>query len=132
MGLLDQLTSELLGGSANASHSALLGSVLNSLGSGQGGGLAGLVQSLGAKGLGEVAASWVGNGANLPISAQQIQQVFGNPQIQQWAQQHGLHPDVVAASLAKALPGLVDRLSPGGKLPDAAAFQGMLKGILGA
>ncbi len=131
MGLLDQITGQLLGGNATASHTALLGTVLNSLGSGQGGGLAGLVQAFASKGLGEMAASWVGAGANLPVSAQQIQQVLGSAQVQQWAAQHGLRPDAVAETLAKALPGLVDKLTPGGKLPDAAALQGIVKGILG-
>jgi len=132
MGFLDQLTGELLGGNAGGSHSALLGTVLSSLGSGQGGGLAGLVQTLASKGLGDVAASWVGNGANLPITAQQIQQVFGNPQIQQWAAQHGLHPEAVAATLAKALPGLVDKLTPAGRLPDTASLATALKSLLGS
>ncbi|HVP67898.1 MAG TPA: YidB family protein [Anaeromyxobacteraceae bacterium] len=132
MGLLDQLAGNLLGGNAGASHSALLGTVLNSLGSSQGGGLAGLVQTLASKGLGDVAQSWVGTGVNLPITAQQVQQVFGNPQIQQWAAQHGLHPDAVASTLAKALPGLVDKLTPGGKLPDAASLAATLKSLLGS
>ena len=131
MGFLDEMAGQLLGGNANASHSALLGTVLNSLGSGQGGGLQGLVQAFASKGLGEVAASWVGTGSNLPVSAAQIQQVLGSAQVQQWAAQHGLHPDAVAETLAKALPGLVDKLTPGGKLPDAAALQGILKSILG-
>jgi uncharacterized protein YidB (DUF937 family) len=36
----------------------------------------------------------------------------------------------VTSALSQALPGLVDKLTPGGKLPDASSLQGLLKGLL--
>ena len=42
-----------------------------------GGGLAGLVQHFEQGGLGEVIGSWISNGQNLPISADQLQSALG-------------------------------------------------------
>ncbi len=121
MGLLDELkgaASSLLGGSAGASPVAR--SMLDLLG--QGGGLAGLVQTLQQKGLGDVVGSWVSTGQNLPISAQQVQSALGN-QVSQLATQHGLSADAVSKALAQVLPGLVDQLTPNGNLPTAGALE---------
>jgi uncharacterized protein YidB (DUF937 family) len=126
MGLLDQL----LGSVPAGGHAGLLESVAGMLTSGQGGGLQGIVKALGDKGTGNIAASWVGTGANLPISVQQLQQALG-PQISQLAAQHGLDVGAVAQQLAQHLPTMVDKLTPGGKLPDASSLQGLLKGLMG-
>lgn len=128
MGFMDQI-GKVLGGAQGGAQSALLGSVVSSF-AGQGG-LSALVKTFTEKGLGDVVSSWVGTGANLPITPQQIQQVLGNQQIQQLAQQHGISAEAVSSALSTALPGLVDKLTPGGKLPDAGALQGLLKGLLG-
>lgn len=125
MGLLDELAGGLLGkGGAGA---GLAGSVLSMLaGQGAQGGLAGLVKAFGERGLGDIVGSWVGTGANLPISPQQVQQGLGMQQLQSLAAQHGLSADGAAQALAQLLPGIVDKLTPGGQLPDAS---GLLKGI---
>jgi uncharacterized protein YidB (DUF937 family) len=131
MGLFDDLAGAVLGGGGQpGAASPLAGSLLQLLG-GQGGGLAGLVQAFGDKGLGDVVGSWVGTGANLPISPQQVAGALGADNLRALAQQHGLDADAVAQQLSQALPGFVDRLTPGGKLPDAGALQGLLKGLLG-
>ncbi len=125
MGLLDELAGGLLG--KGGAGGGLAGSVLSMLaGQGAQGGLAGLVQAFGDRGLGDIVGSWVGTGANLPITPQQVQQGLGAQQLQALAAQHGLSPDGAAQALSQLLPGLVDRLTPGGKLPDAG---GLLQGI---
>jgi uncharacterized protein YidB (DUF937 family) len=126
MGLLDQL----LGAGSGGAHSGMLESVIGMLTSGQGGGLQAIVKAFGDKGLGDVVGSWVGTGANLPVSAQQVQSAMG-PQLQQLASQHGLDVSVIAQQLAQHLPGIMDKLTPGGQIPDASSLQGMLKGLLG-
>jgi uncharacterized protein YidB (DUF937 family) len=126
MGLLDQL----MGAGTGNAHTGLLESVVGMLTSNQGGGLQAVVKALGDQGLGDIASSWVGTGANLPVSAQQIQNALG-PQLQQLAFQHGLDVSMVAQQLAQHLPGMVDKLTPGGRLPDASSLQGLLKGLLG-
>jgi hypothetical protein len=44
--------------------------------------------------------------------------------------QQGLAPDALASQLAQVLPGFVDKLTPGGQLPDAQGLEGLLKGLL--
>ena len=89
MGLFDDLenkaASSMLGGSSNPLATGLLQVINNTPG-----GLSGWVQSFHDKGLGGVAASWVGTGQNLPISADQIQQVLGSDQVKQLAAKAGL------------------------------------------
>lgn len=121
MGFLDDLkgvAGSLLGGAG--AQSPVARSVLELLG--QSGGLAGLVQSFQKGGLGDVVNSWVGTGRNLPVSAQQIQQVLG-PQVARLAAQHGMAPEAVAGVLSQVLPGLVDHVTPDGKLPSADSLQ---------
>lgn len=124
MGILDTISS-LFGGKSGAS-SGIAGSLLDLVGGGQGGGLAGLVQTFQQNGLGKIVDSWVGTGQNLPVSAAQIQQVLG-PKIQSMAQQHGMSTDAVSQAVSQLLPNLVDQLTPNGKLPQGgdALAQGL-------
>ncbi len=133
MGLLDGLLGQVtgaLGGSAGQQQ-GLVGSVLDSLTSGQQGGLAGLIQSMEQQGLGNIARSWVSTGQNLPITPEQIQQVLGNARLQQFASQHGIDVNQVAQHLSQILPVAVDKLTPNGTLPDSGGLAGMLKGLVG-
>lgn len=133
MGLFDELGKAVggavggAGGQAGGAPAALLQALVGLL---QGGGLQSLLQSLQQKGLGNLAASWIGTGANLPISPEQVTQVLGPDTLGKLAGQAGLDPAAAARHLSSMLPGLVDSLSPGGKLPDAGALQGALSGAL--
>lgn len=111
MGLLDNLMGAL-GGQGGSGD---LADIVQSLGAA--GGVGGLVDAFQKGGLGEVAQSWVSNGANLPVSAEQIQAVLGSGMVGQFAEKLGVDPQVGAAKLAELLPGLVDKLTPGGQLP---------------
>ena len=97
------------------------------------GGISGLVSAFQEKGLGEVAASWVGTGANLPISAGQIASVLGDGPLANIAQQLGMSPGEAGGQLASLLPQVVDKLTPGGSIDEGALGQGMdlLKGLFG-
>jgi uncharacterized protein YidB (DUF937 family) len=86
-------------------------------GGGDGAGLDGLVQQFQKAGLGDVVASWIGTGQNLPITAEQLGQVLGQPAMQAMAQQTGVDARTLLAQLAQVLPMLVDQLTPDGKLP---------------
>lgn len=88
------------------------------------GGLMGLLGRFHQAGMGDVAQSWVGTGANQPISPQQLEQVFGQQQVQQMAQQANMHPQDMLSQLSQILPQVVDRLTPNGQLPPADAFGG--------
>lgn len=50
------------------------------------GGLAGVVDKFNQQGLGDIIQSWISNSENLPVSVNQLIQVFGNLDIQQLAQ----------------------------------------------
>jgi uncharacterized protein YidB (DUF937 family) len=97
-----------------------LGQEVSNLVNPERGGLAGLVEQFQAKGLGPIIQSWVGTGPNQPITAQQIMQVLGNEKISQIATRAGLDPIVVSQQLATILPQVINHLTPGGKLPEAA------------
>ncbi|WP_018152629.1 YidB family protein [Leeia oryzae] len=107
-----------------------LGTLLNGEGSGplaavsdlieQQGGIGGLVSRFQEGGLSEIVSSWVSTGDNLPISAEQIQQVIGQGKLADIANQLGISPEEASGQLANLLPGVIDKLTPGGNLPDAA------------
>ncbi|MDB5422421.1 MAG: hypothetical protein JWR59_2368, partial [Brevundimonas sp.] len=100
----------------------LLDNIMDGLGADAGGGLAdllkgqggvgGLAEKFGQKGLGDVAASWIGKGGNAAISAEQIQAVIGHGPIADFARKLGVSPDQAATTLAGLLPEAVDRLTP--------------------
>jgi uncharacterized protein YidB (DUF937 family) len=129
MGLFDDLENKavnsMLGGSSNPLATGLLQLINN-----HPGGVAGLVQSFHEKGLGEVASSWVGSGQNLPISADQIQQVLGSEQVRQLAAKAGISPDVAESSLAQLLPTLIDKLTPNGQAPQHSNLMEMGMSVL--
>jgi len=127
MGLLDQIAGAFTGqGGANSS---LAGSLLSMLGSG---GIQNIEKALSGNGLGDVVKSWISTGANLPVSPGQIQQALG-PMVGQLAQQHGMSTDAVSQQLSHLLPGLVDKLTPNGSVPQGGALEqavSVLKGML--
>ncbi|MGA2253602.1 MAG: YidB family protein [Thermoguttaceae bacterium] len=90
----------------------------------QGGGLAGLVDQLSKKGLGDVVQSWVGSGPNKEVTPDQLSQSLDKNLLEQPAAKLGIPPQMVATHLAEVLPKIVDRLTPDGKLPTAAPDAG--------
>ena len=127
MGLLDQLGGMLgQGGGSDA-----IGAIGNPIE--QHGGLGGLVQQLQNGGLSDIVASWVGTGANLPVSADALQQALGSDRIGQIAASLGLSTDQAAGSLAQLLPQVVDQLTPNGSIEGGGLLEqglGLLKGKL--
>ncbi len=99
------------------------------------GGLSGLLGKFQQGGLGDLVQSWVGTGSNLPISAEQIQQVLGSGALGDIASKLGIQPEQAAGELSQALPDVVDKLTPGGQLPAEgdlmATAQQMLGKLLG-
>jgi uncharacterized protein YidB (DUF937 family) len=122
MGLLDAALG-MLGNAQQGSGDAqgnLVQAALGMLSQTQnGGGLQSLIAAFQNAGLGEVIASWVGTGQNLPISAEQIQQALGGGHLNQLAEASGLSHSDTAGGLAAILPGLIDQLTPNGQVADA-------------
>jgi uncharacterized protein YidB (DUF937 family) len=112
-----------------ASLGALLPAILGLLGGARGSNQTGLHQIVGqmqANGLGNIAQSWLGNGASQAISASQVEQVLSSSQLSELATKSGLPPDQLKSGIASILPHLVSGLSPNGSLPEPAQVQGMV------
>jgi len=125
MGLLD----EVLAMAGGTQHASALNAILSLINSPQVGGLAGLQSMFQQGGLGHIMSSWIGNGPNLPVSANQLQNVLHGGALQQAAQQAGMDSSQFTNTMSTLLPHLVDKVSPNGQLPDASALQQMLKGL---
>lgn len=124
MGLMDMLGS-VTGGNKGSLLETVLGLVQQ-----HPGGLNGLVDQLRAAGLSKQVDSWVGTGANLPVSADQIKAALGAGKIDQIAKSAGVSHDEAAAGLAHHLPDVVNNLTPNGDVPQgdmAAQAMAMLK-----
>lgn len=133
MGFMDDIVGKALGALRGSEQSGLVQGIFGLLANQESGGLAGLVQSFKDKGLGEIVSSWVGTGQNLPITPQQMSQGLGTERIQQLAAQAGLTPDVLSAKLSALLPGIVDKLTPQGTIPEGGLLEKgleLLKGKL--
>lgn len=119
MSLID-LAGQLLGGSQQGGGQNLLSEVMAMVNN-HPGGLAGLVQSFQQGGLGDVVNSWVGTGQNMPISADQIQNVLGSGQLQSLASKLGISPGDAGSHLSQLLPAVIDQLTPNGQVEDAGS-----------
>lgn len=99
-------------GGAGGSGGGGLGGVLS-------GGLGDLLEQFQNAGRGDAAKSWVGTGQNQPISSDDLAQVLAPDQVDFLTQQTGMPRGDLLAGLSEQLPGLVDRLTPDGRLPTA-------------
>ena len=123
MGLLDGLLGSVMGGMMGGGSSAqgtqggnpMIQMALQVLQ--QNGGIEGLLAKFQQAGMGQHAQSWIGTGQNMPISPDVLSQILGQGQLGQIAQQMGMSHEQAAGSLAQALPGVVDHMTPGGEIP---------------
>lgn len=129
MGLLDNLENAAMGTVSGGNSNPLAAGVLQMI-QNQPGGLQGLVQSFHDKGMGGLVSSWVSTGPNPPISGDQVHEVLGSDQVKALAAKAGINPDVASAAIAQLLPGIVDKLTPNGAVPDHGSVMGMLGGLL--
>lgn len=83
----------------------------------QSGGLSGILEKFQGQGMGEAAQSWVGTGANMPLSANQVTQALGPDTLQQMAAKFGGNSPQIAQLVAQFLPMLIDQLTPQGQVP---------------
>lgn len=148
MGLLDQMAGQILGSlagdgkAASADVGAIPGvgpvimQAVMALIQNSEGGLGGLLARLAQGGLAEQVASWVGGGANLPVSGEQLAAALGRQLMEVVSRQSGMGSNELAQGLASALPQVVDSLTPDGALPDSDVLvqQGLaaLSGLLGS
>ncbi len=99
---------------------------------GEHGGLGGLVAKFDQAGLGNVISSWIGNGQNQSVTADQLTKVLGSGAISSIAARLGVSPDAAAGQLSGLLPNLVNQLTPDGQAPTSGlGSSGELLGMLG-
>lgn len=122
MSLMDTVKGMMVGSSSTGNmadaiakecgtHSGLVSHAMDVMNSPETGGLEGLVQKFHDHGLGDTVNSWIGQGANQPISAEQVQKVLGQDRIAAIASKFGMTSEDVSAKLAQVLPCLIDRLT---------------------
>ena len=135
MGLFDSVLGAVSGQlQQQGGLTSVLGGLLAD--NGEMGGLGGLIEKFNQGGMGDQVKSWIGNGQNLPISAEQITQILGSDTVRTMAAKLGIDPDQAAQQLSAMLPGLIDKLTPHGEAPagglgNSNDLMGMLGGFLG-
>ena len=105
MGLFDGL----LGGVVGAEMAIVVNGLIE-----KHGGVQGIVAQLEQQGLGGTVRSWVGTGANQPITPDQVHQALGSDALKQLAARLGMSPEDLAAKLSQVLPQAIDKLTPEG------------------
>ena len=116
MGLFDSLTDAVKGVLGQDATDEIASALPGALAQANLGGLQGIVTQLQASGLGPQVQSWLGNGQNLPITADQLKSVLSSDQVKQIAQHFGVDPNIALNLLAQHLPTAVDKASPSGTL----------------
>lgn len=128
MGLFDSLAGSMLGklGGEKGAIAQVAVDLFN-----QNGGLPGVLEKFKTAGFADEAASWVSKGANLQISAEQINKVLGTATIQTAANKLGINADEISAKIAEYLPQVVDRMTPNGEVGrDSGNLLATLLGML--
>ena len=108
MGMLDGV----LGGIVGAGMVSVVNNIIE-----KHGGLQGVVNEFERNGLGPTVKSWVGTGANQPISPDDVHRTLGPELLQQLSAKSGLSVQDLAQKLSEILPNAVDRLTPNGTVP---------------
>jgi uncharacterized protein YidB (DUF937 family) len=124
------LTRGLSGQTASAGQTASTGSQpatdTNDAG-GVLGGLGGLLNKLEQGGLGDQTKSWVGSGQNQSVSPGQLGSALGPSILKTVSQLTGLSEEDLTKQLSQVLPGVVNGLTPNGRLPTVAELSQMME-----
>ncbi len=126
-----QLLGDKLGDNAGGMMEALSG-----LTSGEGLDLGGIMEKMKSAGMGDQVESYLGDGENQEMSAEQVKSAFGEEGLSNVASKLGVDTDTAASQLKDVLPGLLDKASSGGSLLESFAGGGagglldMAKGFL--
>jgi uncharacterized protein YidB (DUF937 family) len=104
------------GGMGGAASGIILAAVLAMLQ--KQGGIGAVLGKLRDSGMGQQADSWVGTGANMPVSGDDLHNALGSGAIGDLAAKLGIPAQQAGGMLSKVLPELVNQLTPQGALPD--------------
>jgi uncharacterized protein YidB (DUF937 family) len=84
------------------------------------GGLSGLLQSFQQSGHGDIINPWIGSGQNQPITPDQLHQALGPQAVDNLSRLTGVAAPDLISELSRVLPGVIDRLTPQGRMPNQA------------
>ncbi len=132
MGLFNDVVSLIgkkLGG--DSQQNSLIEQAMAMINNPETGGLSGLIEKFQKNGLGEVVSSWIGTGANQPISANQISNALGTENITQMASNAGVSENQMSDGLASIIPQIIDKLTPDGKVPEGGMLENSLSALAG-
>ena len=110
----------LVGGDANAAK--VLDTVKGSIDEQ---GLDAVLEKFKASGLGDKVQSWISTGENTAISPDEVKGALGG-ELDDFAAKAGLDRDQAADGISKALPELVDQLTPNGVVPSTDEIKSAL------
>lgn len=69
------------------------------------------------KGMRDQVDSWVRTGPNKPVDRRQVEDAFGQRELDQLARSRGIDREQLAEVLARYIPKIIDELTPTGQLP---------------
>ncbi len=122
MNLAKGMLADKLGANGDAVGDAIGGL----LGEGQEMDIGSLMAGFQEKGLGGIASSWLGDGANEEVSVDQLKDVLGEDEVAAAAAKLGTDEGSLLDSLRDALPQIIDKSSSGGSLLDSVGGLGGL------
>lgn len=120
------LASDMLAKKLGVDSAVISGAMDSLLGGGDKMDLGSLISGLQSKGLGDLASSWLGDGENANISADQLKDVLGGDKVAAAAAELGTDEGSLLDSLQEALPQIIDKSSSGGSLLDSVGGIGGL------
>lgn len=120
-----QLLADKMGDKAGGMMEALSGLTGGNLDMGA------LMGKLKEGGLGDQVNSWMGDGENESVSAEQLKSALGEDQLAAASEKMGVDADSAAQQLSEALPDLADKFSGGGSMLDASGLMDKLGGASG-
>ena len=124
MAILDKLISLVTGQDNQLGSTDVLNTVLPLLNSE--GGLDGIIEKLNQSGLGSIASSWIRDGQNQPISAEQLHNALGYEHVDKLSNGTGVPKSELLSMLAQNLPTLIDKLTPTGAVPEGGFTSAVL------
>lgn len=105
------------GGGGLAGSQGGLGGLLGGEVGGGVGGHGALVEQFTQAGHGGAINSWIGNGQNQPIAPHDLGAALGPETVGQLSRQTGMGSSDLLSQLSQLLPGVVDQLTPQGRMP---------------
>ena len=138
MSILDSIleNSDLLSGASKtafanpdivAAAAKLLSS--NEAGIGGTGGMAALMEAFGSSDMGDILSSWISQGENLPVNAEQIRHLLGDETLGQFAASAGIDVSQAGDTLANVLPEIINQLTPDGVVPERDVLESGLSAL---